>query len=137
MRGALLLPVSVARLLLEAAGHANPTAAHAGRLNSHVNIIPYNPVDDADFVRPSRNAVFAFANAVREGGCDIRAVPNTPASVLCTRTAKGSATPVRAARRRCGASIRVTRGLEAAAACGQLRNAFVKLPLTDASAVIS
>ena len=64
------------------------------RLNSHVNLIPYNPVDDAEFVRPSRNRTFAFANALKAGGCP--------------------------------ASIRVTRGLEASAACGQLRNTFVK-----------
>ena len=74
------------------------TVLSRNKLNSHVNLIPYNPVDDSDYVRPSNNTVFNFARAVREGGC--------------------------------GASIRVTRGLEAAAACGQLRNAFVKNPLT-------
>ncbi|EFJ44993.1 hypothetical protein VOLCADRAFT_121224 [Volvox carteri f. nagariensis] len=68
-------------------------------LMSHVNIIPWNPVDESEFVRPSRNRVFAFRRAVEAAG------------LACT--------------------VRETRGLEAAAACGQLRNRFQKQPLPD------
>lgn len=32
------------------------------RLASHVNLIPYNPVDDSDFDRPSRASVYEFRN---------------------------------------------------------------------------
>jgi len=67
---------------------------YARNLASHVNLIPYNPVDDSDYQRPSRATVYAFR--------DILEGLNVPAS------------------------IRQTRGLEAAAACGQLRNAFQK-----------
>ena len=56
---------------------------------AHVNLIPYNPIDGADFVRPSRNRVYAFMRALHANGV--------------------------------GASIRETRGLDAAAACGQLK----------------
>ena len=67
------------------------------RLASHVNLIPYNPVDEGDYDRPSRAAVFEFRDVLEE--------MNVPAS------------------------IRQTRGLEAAAACGQLRNSYQKDPL--------
>ena len=68
---------------------------YKNKLASHVNIIPYNPVDDApDFKRPGRASILNFKNTL-EG-------MNVPAS------------------------IRQSRGLEAAAACGQLRNAYQK-----------
>ena len=82
-------------------GGVNDTEEHARalvqtlkryRLASHVNLIPYNPVEGGGFARPSRNAVKAFEAVV---------------------TAEG-----------CGCSVRQTRGLEAAAACGQLRNEY-------------
>lgn len=73
------------------------------RLASHVNLIPYNPVDDAeDFKRPARAAVHEFRDVLER--------MNVPAS------------------------IRQTRGLEAAAACGQLRNAYQKDPMMGAGA---
>jgi 23S rRNA (adenine2503-C2)-methyltransferase len=64
---------------------------------SHINLIPWNTVDDADFVRPSRNAVFAFRRALEAKGYPV--------------------------------SVRLTRGQDAAAACGQLRNENQKMPL--------
>ena len=67
---------------------------YARNLASHVNLIPYNPVDDADFKRPSRATVYAFRDMLEQ--------------------------------ERVPASIRQTRGLEAAAACGMLRNAYQK-----------
>ena len=73
------------------------------KLASHVNLIPYNAVDEGEeFKRPTRAAVFRFRDVLEE--------MNVPAS------------------------IRQTRGLEAAAACGQLRNAFQKDPI-EAGAV--
>jgi 23S rRNA (adenine2503-C2)-methyltransferase len=56
---------------------------------SHVNLIPYNPVAEADYQRPSPQRVKAFADTLRD--------------------------------RNITASIRYSRGLEADAACGQLR----------------
>ena len=56
---------------------------------SHVNLIPYNPIKDADYHRPTARAIQAFA--------DVLAAANITVS------------------------IRRTRGLEADAACGQLR----------------
>jgi len=65
-------------------------AGTAHRGSWHVNLIPWNPVDESDFVRPSRNSILRFERALKARG------------VPC--------------------SVRVTRGLDAAAACGQLRN---------------
>lgn len=62
----------------------------------HVNLIPYNPVDEGEYERPSRESVEKFAELLRRQGVNV--------------------------------TIRVTRGLEAAAACGQLRNQFQKQP---------
>ena len=78
----------------DAPEHASELARVLKRfgLASHVNLIPYNPVDGAQYARPAAGAAQAFAAALRAGGC--------------------------------GASIRQTRGLDAAAACGMLRNAF-------------
>ncbi len=64
---------------------------------SHVNLIPWNPVDESEFVRPSGNRIFNFVRTLEAAGLT--------------------------------ATVRVTRGLEAAAACGQLRNMYQKEPL--------
>ncbi|KAI4372983.1 hypothetical protein MLD38_011158 [Melastoma candidum] len=63
----------------------------------HVNLIPFNPIDDSDYKRPYRKAIMAFANALES--------------------------------RKVTVSVRQTRGLDASAACGQLRNEFQKSPL--------
>lgn len=55
----------------------------------HVNLIPYNPIREADYQRPSRQRLQAFAAALQQ--------------------------------HKIAASIRYSRGLEAEAACGQLR----------------
>lgn len=68
-----------------------------GNMKSHVNVIPWNPVDESEFKRPSRNAVTTFVRVLEQAG---------------VRT-----------------SIRITRGLEAAAACGQLRNQHQTTPI--------
>ncbi|PKI46574.1 hypothetical protein CRG98_032916 [Punica granatum] len=64
---------------------------------SHVNLIPFNPIDGSDYRRPYKKAVLAFANALES--------------------------------RKVTVSVRQTRGLDASAACGQLRNEFQKSPL--------
>eukprot|EP00850_Spirogloea_muscicola_P001660 SM000006S19425 [mRNA] locus=s6:588855:599099:- [translate_table: standard] len=87
--------------------HANQLAEllrHWG-LGQHVNVIPYNPVDDSEYRRPSRNAVMAFVDQL--------------------------------AQRKVTATIRHTRGLEANAACGQLRNQFQKTPYRTATEALS
>ena len=66
-------------------------------LSSHVNLIPWNPVDDSGFKRPDKAHVRAFAAVLEENKVPV--------------------------------SIRVSRGMEAAAACGQLRNQHQKSPL--------
>eukprot|EP00898_Chlorokybus_atmophyticus_P008080 jgi/Chlat1/8273/Chrsp78S09210 len=98
----------------------NDQKAHAEELarllrrwqpGSHVNLIPYNPIDDADYQRPSRNA----SQACR-----------APFSLSLFRA---FAAVLR--EQRITVSIRQTRGLEASAACGQLRNAFQKSPYVE------
>lgn len=64
-------------------------AQHLRGFQAHVNLIPYNPIREADYQRPSRERIQAFANALRQ--------------------------------HQIAASIRYSRGLEADAACGQLR----------------
>ncbi|KAK9915952.1 hypothetical protein WJX75_006384 [Coccomyxa subellipsoidea] len=68
-----------------------------GLRGSHVNLIPWNAVQDAQFKRPSRAAGRAFCDALEKAGIPV--------------------------------SMRVTRGTDAAAACGQLRNEFQRMPL--------
>jgi len=68
-------------------------------LRAHVNVIPYNPVDDSGFQRPTRANLVKFTTALDAAG-----VTN---------------------------STRITRGLEAAAACGQLRNQHQKTPVDN------
>ena len=66
-------------------------------LASHVNLIPWNPVSDSDYSKPTRKDVHMFKATLEKREVEV--------------------------------SIRATRGLEAAAACGQLRNDFQKTPL--------
>lgn len=71
------------------AEHALELANLLRGFQSHVNLIPYNPIAEADYQRPSPQRVNNFANTLRD--------------------------------RHITASIRYSRGLEADAACGQLR----------------
>jgi 23S rRNA (adenine2503-C2)-methyltransferase len=56
---------------------------------SHVNLIPYNPIQEADYKRPSPQRIQAFINVLKQ--------------------------------QQIAVSVRYSRGLEADAACGQLR----------------
>ena len=37
-------------------------------MRSHINLIPWNAIDDSDFQRPSRNRVMAFMRALQREG---------------------------------------------------------------------
>lgn len=69
--------------------HARELANHLRGFQSHVNVIPYNPIEDADYQRPNHQAIEKFLSVLQG--------------------------------ERIAASIRYSRGLEASAACGQLR----------------
>ncbi len=69
--------------------HAEELAAHLRGFQSHVNLIPYNPISEVDFQRPSEQRVNAFAQGLRD--------------------------------RHIAVSVRYSKGLDADAACGQLR----------------
>ncbi len=73
------------------------TLTRHGLRGSHVNLIPWNAVDDAQFKRPSKAAGRAFRDALDRAGVPV--------------------------------SVRVTRGTDVAAACGQLRNEYQRTPL--------
>jgi len=77
--------------------HAAALAALLRGFQSHVNLIPYNPIEEEEFRRPSPEAVEAF------------------------RRLLGA--------RHVAVSVRTSRGLDADAACGQLRRRI--LPETD------
>ena len=62
------------------------------RMATHVNLIPWNPVADSDYERPSKSSVDRFRKALEAANVSV--------------------------------TVRATRGLDAAAACGQLRNEF-------------
>ncbi|KAK9168703.1 hypothetical protein Syun_000843 [Stephania yunnanensis] len=74
---------------------------HSWGRGSHVNLIPFNPIEGSEYRRPYKKAVLAFAAALES--------------------------------RQITVSIRQTRGLDASAACGQLRNEFQKSPMLAAS----
>lgn len=69
------------------------------RLASHVNLIPWNPIDESSYKRPDSKAVRRFEAALKEAGVPV--------------------------------SIRATRGLAEAAACGMLRSAYQKTPVAN------
>jgi 23S rRNA (adenine2503-C2)-methyltransferase len=69
--------------------HAMQLAKHLRGFQSHVNLIPYNPIDDADYQRPKGDRINAFVTVLK--------------------------------RQNIAVSVRYSRGLDADAACGQLR----------------
>ncbi len=74
--------------------HAIELAEHLRGFQSHVNLIPYNPISEADYQRPDPRRISDFVAALKD--------------------------------RNVAVSVRRTRGLEADAACGQLRASFAK-----------
>lgn len=75
--------------------HAIELSDHLRGFQSHVNLIPYNPISEADYQRPDQQRIDGFVKALKD--------------------------------RRIAVSVRKTRGLEADAACGQLRASFVEV----------
>jgi 23S rRNA (adenine2503-C2)-methyltransferase len=69
--------------------HALELAQRLRGFQSHVNLIPYNPIQEVDYKRPSRDRIQAFVNVLQQ--------------------------------QKIAVSVRYSRGLEADAACGQLR----------------
>ncbi|WP_017318895.1 23S rRNA (adenine(2503)-C(2))-methyltransferase RlmN [Mastigocladopsis repens] len=69
--------------------HALELAQRLRGFQSHVNLIPYNPITEADYKRPNQNQIQAFVNVLKQ--------------------------------QKIAVSVRYSRGLEADAACGQLR----------------
>lgn len=70
--------------------HAIQLAEHLRGFQSHVNLIPYNPINEADYQRPNPSRIEGFVSALKK--------------------------------RHIAVSVRYSRGLEANAACGQLRS---------------
>ncbi|MFB2836157.1 23S rRNA (adenine(2503)-C(2))-methyltransferase RlmN [Floridanema evergladense] len=68
---------------------AEELAKHLRGFQSHVNLIPYNPIQEADYQRPNAKRIQAFMNVLQN--------------------------------KHIAVSVRYSRGLEADAACGQLR----------------
>ncbi len=71
--------------------HARELAGRLRGFQSHANLIPYNPIQEADYQRPTRKSIQTFKDILEAAGI--------------------------------ATSIRYSRGLEADAACGQLRAA--------------
>ncbi|PAX52447.1 23S rRNA (adenine(2503)-C(2))-methyltransferase RlmN [Brunnivagina elsteri] len=69
--------------------HAMQLAKNLRGFQSHVNLIPYNPIDDADYQRPRGDRINSFLTILK--------------------------------RQNIAVSVRYSRGLDADAACGQLR----------------
>jgi 23S rRNA (adenine2503-C2)-methyltransferase len=68
---------------------ARELAQHLRGFQTHVNLIPYNPIDEADYQRPTPKDIKTFVQALEQQHIAV--------------------------------SVRYSRGLEADAACGQLR----------------
>ncbi|WOB42418.1 23S rRNA (adenine(2503)-C(2))-methyltransferase RlmN [Thermoleptolyngbya oregonensis NK1-22] len=69
--------------------HAEELAHHLRGFQSHVNLIPYNPISEVDYQRPDERRIKAFVRSLQDHHIAV--------------------------------SVRYSRGLEADAACGQLR----------------
>ncbi|MDB9311867.1 23S rRNA (adenine(2503)-C(2))-methyltransferase RlmN [Spirulina sp. CS-785/01] len=69
--------------------NAQQLAQHLKGFQSHVNLIPYNPINEADYQRPSKQNIQQFSEILQNHNI--------------------------------ATSVRYSRGLEANAACGQLR----------------
>ncbi|MEH2420334.1 MAG: 23S rRNA (adenine(2503)-C(2))-methyltransferase RlmN [Nostoc sp.] len=69
--------------------HALQLAKCMRGFQSHVNLIPYNPIQEVDYKRPNRDRIQAFVNVLKQQNIAV--------------------------------TVRYSRGLEADAACGQLR----------------
>ncbi|WP_416667167.1 23S rRNA (adenine(2503)-C(2))-methyltransferase RlmN [Egbenema bharatensis] len=69
--------------------HAAELAHHLRGFQTHVNLIPYNPIQEVDYQRPDRHRIQTFTDMLKQHNIAV--------------------------------SVRYSRGLDADAACGQLR----------------
>lgn len=69
--------------------HAEELAHHLRGFQTHVNLIPYNPISEVDYQRPDERRIQQFVSTLKQ--------------------------------RKIAVSVRYSRGLDADAACGQLR----------------
>ena len=69
--------------------HARELVQHLKGFQTHVNLIPYNPISEADYQRPNKQRIEQFTQVLQKAKLAV--------------------------------SVRYSRGLEANAACGQLR----------------
>lgn len=74
--------------------HATELAKHLKGFQSHVNLIPYNPISEEAFQRPGRKRINIFKQILQD--------------------------------HKIAVSVRYSKGLEADAACGQLRSSLTK-----------
>ena len=75
--------------LNDSSSHADELASRVGGFQSHINLIPYNPIDQEDFKRPEKSRINSFKSILEARGLAV--------------------------------SVRISRGLDKNAACGQLR----------------
>jgi 23S rRNA (adenine2503-C2)-methyltransferase len=83
--------------LNDAPEQAIELARHLRGFQSHVNLIPYNPIQEVEYKRPDPERVQAFMNTLKQHNIAV--------------------------------SVRSSRGLEADAACGQLRASQAATPI--------
>ncbi|GAB4823741.1 hypothetical protein N2152v2_010787 [Parachlorella kessleri] len=66
--------------------HAEQLAAllrrHDADMRSHVNVIPWNPVDESEFKRPTKGAVAAFVSALEQRRVPVSAASSEPWQML-------------------------------------------------------
>ena len=74
--------------------HATELAKHLRGFQSHVNLIPYNPISEEEFQRPGKKRINVFKQILQD--------------------------------HKIAVSVRYSKGLEADAACGQLRTNLMK-----------
>ncbi|OKH11241.1 23S rRNA (adenine(2503)-C(2))-methyltransferase RlmN [[Limnothrix rosea] IAM M-220] len=74
--------------------HATELAKHLRGFQSHVNLIPYNPISEEEFKRPGKKRINVFKQILQD--------------------------------HKIAVSVRYSKGLEADAACGQLRTNLIK-----------
>lgn len=74
--------------------HATELAKHLRGFQSHVNLIPYNPITEVPFQRPGKKRINVFRQILQD--------------------------------HKIAVSVRYSKGLEADAACGQLRSSHLK-----------
>ncbi len=80
--------------------HAEELSHHLRGFQSHVNLIPYNPIREADYQRPDPRRIQEFVKVLKQ--------------------------------RHIAVSVRYSKGLEADAACGQLRASKAAVGISEA-----